>query len=389
MSFTGVEALLISALTLAHADPGADALREPAGLATESAAAAEQIQRALDLITSTYVYDVDSAALSRAAIGGMLSLLDERQGYVANGVYAPGEPDPWDTLERGVHQGIGVELLAVPGHGLLVLDVYEDGPAWAAGLVPGEAVVAMGGVSFAGQAPPEMYAVAQRLSGAPVDLEVIDASGQGRRVQVQPGEFRVPAVRTTGEGRPTVIRVAHFGRGTAGQLAEALAPVTGQAVVLDLRDNPGGMLEEALAAADLFLAPDSVLGTEVRRGHPERVLMARSEPVHGGTVAVLVNRGTAGVAELFSVALQEQGRAVLVGTPTAGRACGEDVHELDGGLRILLLDATFLSPHGRSWSGTGLWPDVLVEVVPIVTPSPLAPPPDLQLEAATGVVGAR
>ncbi len=389
MSTFGLEALLISVLAISHADPGAEALREPAGLEPQTSAAAETIQEAIDLISRTYVHETDLDALTRAAIAGMLAHLDETQGHSGNGVYGPDEIDPWEALERGIHQGIGVELLAVPGHGLLVLDVYEGGPAWTAGLVPGEAIVAMGGVSFSGQAPPEMYAVAQRLSGTPVDLEVIDARGERRLVAVQPGEFRVPAVRIMGNGNPTVIRVAHFGRGTAGQLSAALIGLGDRPVVLDLRDNPGGLLEEALASADLFLAPDSVLGTEVRRGRPERVLMARSEPLHTANVAVLVNRGTAGIAELFSVALQEQGRGVLVGTPTAGRASGADMHELEGGLRILLLDATFRSPHGRSWSGTGLWPDVLVEVVPMVTPSPLAPPPDLQLEAASGLVGAR
>ncbi len=384
-------ALLALVASPSLADPDADALRQsdvlaPDADATESAAALEE---ALKLIGAHYVDPVDTNALYRAAIDGMLAHLDQLQGFQANGSYGVDEPDPYDELARGVYQGIGVELLAVPGHSLLVLDVYQGGPAAVAGLRAGEAIISMGGISFYGRTPPEMYETAASLSGRPVALEVLDRAGVSRALTVTPGEFRVPAVRVVTDGPTVVIRVAHFGQGTAEVLAQTLSRLGEAPVVLDLRDNPGGLLEEAVAAADLFLEADSVVGMVRRRDQEERLLMARTPVSFSAPMALLVNAGTASVAELFGAALQEQGRAVLVGTPTAGRACGADVHQLSTGLRVRLLDATFRSPQGRSWAGTGLWPDVLVDVVPMVTTSPLAPPPDPQLEAASSVVGAR
>lgn len=385
-----VWALLALTATPAAAGSDADALRQSDVLddveRTESAAA---LQEALALIGTAYVDPVDGDALYRAAVDGMLAHLDQLQGFEANASYAATDPDPYDAFARGLYQGIGVELLAVPGHSLLVLDVYEDGPADRVGLKPGEAIIAMGGVSFYGRTPPEMYKTAASLSGRPVALEVLDGTGKARALTVTPGEFRVPSVRLTADSPTVVLRVAHFGEGTAELLGKTLAKLGPVPVVLDLRDNPGGLLEEAVAAADLFLESGSVLGLVRRRDQDEQPLMARTPVAFGAPVALLVNAGTASVAELFGAALQEQGRALLVGTPTAGRACGADVHELSTGLRIRLLDATYRSPQGRSWAGTGLWPDVLVDVVPMVTTSPLAPPPDPQLEAAASVVGPR
>ncbi len=379
----------LAAPTLAGSE--ADPLHQSDVLAPSaaSAEAAADLEEALRVIRSAYVDPVDSQALYRAAVDGMLAHLNQLQGFESNISYGTTDPDPYDALSRGLHQGIGLELLAVPGHSLLVLDVYEDGPADQAGLRPGEAIIAMGGISFYGRTPPEMYETASSLSGQEVVLEVLGTNGQARSLRVAPGEFQVPAVQVTTDNPTVVVRLAHFGHGTAELLAQTLADLGPVPIVLDLRDNPGGLLEEAVASADLFLESGSVLGMVQRRDQVEQPLMARSPEAFGGPVALLVNAGTASVAELFSAALQEQGRAVLVGTPTAGRACGADVHALSTGLRIRLLDATYRSPQGRSWAGTGLWPDILVDVVPMVTTSPLAPPPDPQLEAAASVVGAR
>ncbi len=379
---------LLATSALAGSDP--DALHQSPVLEDQAQAeAAAALQEALSVIAQGYVDPVDLDALYRAAVDGMLGHLDRRQGFAANASYGPDEPDPYDELARGVYQGIGVELLAVPGHSLLVLDVYEQGPAHEAGLRAGEAIIAMGGVAFYGRTPPEMYETAASLSGKTVNLEVLDAAGHSRTLSVTPGSFHVPAVRVVTGGPTAVIRVAHFGHGTAEALGRTLAELDTDSVVLDLRDNPGGLLEEAVAAADHFLERDSVIGLVRRRDHEERPLMARAAPSYHGQVALLVNAGTASVAELFSAALQEQGRAVLVGTPTAGQGSSAMVHQLSTGLRVRLLDATYRSPAGRSWAGTGLWPDVLVDVVPMVTTSPLAPPPDPQLEAAASVVGPR
>ncbi len=374
-----------------QADPEGSELHHSSDLAPApgSQDAAEALQEALALITSSYVEPVEQEALYLAAINGMLAHLDQLQGFPGNASYGPDEADPAQALSRGLHTGIGVELLAVPGHSLLVLDVYEGSPAWVQGLKPSEAIIAMGGVPFKGRTPPEMYSIAARFSGHPVDLEVIDLSGSARTLTVAPGEFLVPGVRIMTESSPTVVRLAHFGQGTAEALEATLKDLGPVPLVLDLRDNPGGILEEAVASADLFLEADSVLGLVRRRNEVERPLLARTTPLHTASMAILVNAGTASVAELFAAALQEQGRAILVGTPTAGRACGTDVHELSTGLRIRLLDAAYRSPHGRSWAGSGLWPDVLIDVVPMVTTSPLSPPPDPQLEAAAKVVGPR
>jgi carboxyl-terminal processing protease len=328
-----------------------------------------------------WVGEIDSEALTRAAVRGMLEYLDAQQGHPGNTLLASDE-----MPHVGWRQGMGVEYLALPGHGMLVTQVFEASPAARAGIAPGDTVIAMGPWSFAGRSRPEIHAIVLQQAdptGSPaLDLEVASAEGMRRRVTLVRGPFQIAPVRSMPRARVPTLRIHHFATGTARAIQTALEDGF-DCLVLDLRDNPGGSLDEAVESAGLFLPPDAVVARLSHRGGGEESLTAKNEPIPGGPMAILVNGGTSQMAELFTAALQKQGRAMVVGVPTAGVGGIAQEHVLAEDMHLWIVDTMLHGPRGDAWSNGGLQPDVVVDGSRATMVSLHSAPPDLQLEAAT------
>jgi carboxyl-terminal processing protease len=341
----------------------------------------DTVSRAADAMEAHWVGEIDSEAMTRAAIQGMLEYLDSQQGHPGNALLASG-----DLPHVGWRQGIGVEYLALPGHGMLVTQVFEASPAAKAGIAPGDTVIAMGAWSFAGRSRPEIHAIVLQQADPAVNpalnLEVASAEGMRRRVALVRGPFQIAPVRSMSRARVPTLRIHHFATGTAKAIQTALGDGF-DCLVLDLRDNPGGSLEEAVESAGLFLPPDVVVARLSHRGGGEESLTAKTKPVQGGPVAILVNGGTSEMAELFTAALQRQGRALVVGVPTAGVGGIAQEHVLEEDMHLWIVDTSLHGPRGETWTGEGLQPDVVVGGSRATMVSLHSAPPDLQLEAAT------
>ena len=350
----------------------------------------EAVEQAANIILEHWVEEVDPDELTRAALEGMLQYLDNQQGHGGN-LLIPSEDSPatkaMSPNEEGIRFGIGVEYLASPGHGMLVTEVFDGSPAAEAGIEIEETIVSMGEGRFAGRTRAEIHRLAQSASDPVIRLEIMGMDNQTRVVQLERGPFQVNPVRLIRVGDQMAIRLQTFSRGTARGLVRSLQQVGDRPLILDLRDNSGGLLEEAIAAAEAFLEPGSVLGEMHRRGEASERLYTQQPALHSAPVVILVNQGTAEVAELFAIALQEQGRASIIGVQTAGIACHTGQHTLATGEILRLTDTEFRSPHGHSWEGEGLVPDLTVDGTTTYMVSPHNPPPDLQFEAALRLVG--
>ena len=361
-------------------------LAAAAGTGRAEAAGQDSVNEAIDLIEDRYGDRIDPEILWRAATAGVAAGLDAQLGVSGSAVLTDAQYTSAQRWYAGERQGIGVEFSIAAGQGLRITDVFDGGPAARVGVRTQDLVVAMDGHPFVGQPVQVIHAIVAQATGPRVVLEVRRGDARLRRIEVQRGPYDISEVKPQrAEGAVPVLRIPFFGTGTARSLAKALQATTDgkDAVVLDLRDNTGGQIDEAVEAADLFLDAGAMVllleGPDGRR----TPRAAENDRAFEGDVVVLVNQGTRGAAEAFVAALRGHGVGRIVGTRTGGDDAVPAYHPLGNDLVLQIPENSLLDPSGRSWRGSGLDPDVVVEPVrSSLPPAAGAPPPDLQRDAA-------
>jgi carboxyl-terminal processing protease len=342
------------------------ATRPPGGFA-EVAAVAEDIgDRA--------ARPVSEEELVRAAIRGMLDVLDDPYAAYLD----PQKAEQARDLLSGSFVGVGMWLEPAKG-GLRVTSVLDGSPAADAGIVPGDVVVEAGGRPLADVGIAEAGGLLEGPEGSTVTLVVRTAEGN-RQFELERARISLADVQARMLGDVAYVHPLRFGRGTADDLRvelQALVERGAGAIILDLRGNGGGLAEEAVATASLFLSEGVVAHLRSEEGEEE--LSVEGDPLTRQLpLAVLVDGGTASAAELVAGALQDRGRATVVGTPTFGKGSVLSVEEVGGsGAAIQFTTAFFLTPDGHRIEGRGILPDV-----------PVLPggPSDAQLDRAVRVV---
>lgn len=290
-----------------------------------------------------------AAALPSA---GML-LLQEEAARLAEGL-------------EGRLTGLGIEFQLYGEVGVIAVSrVLPGSPAERAGLQPGDQIVSLDGRPFAGADLEAVISMLQGKLGSRVSLDVLRGEGLATaryRVVLERQAF---AVRSVGEQlRPNgvgYIQIYQFHQGTPVEVEESLgrlAELGADRYLLDLRNNPGGDLEAAAAVADLFLPRQTLLLRTVEPGRGERDLLAKRDPVTQASVAVLVNGWTLGAAEAVAAALQEHGRAYVIGEPTMGVGRTQTLVSLGHGITLRMDSVRMRSPTGKSWQGSGILPDL-------------------------------
>jgi len=354
----------------------------------------------LAYVENSYVDEVDAGQLMSGAISGMLSVLDP---YTA---YLPAE-DLQDVRSdtSGEFGGLGIEIGAEP-ESLRVIAPLDDTPAARAGLQAGDRILAIDGETTKGMT---VLAAVKRMRGVPgtkVKL-TLDRTGFSapRDIVLQRDHIRVESVVSRlYPGGYGYVRIKSFQERTDRELGKALAALKAEnggvdlkGLVLDLRNNPGGLLDQGVRVADHFISKGVIVSTEGRRGklldvhhaHP-----AGTEP--GYPVVTLVNGGTASASEIVAGALQDHERALIMGTRSFGKGSVQTVIDLDDGSGLKLTIARYFTPKHRSIHGKGITPDVEVDdgrpagTAP-ATPLPIddgRPPPNLAAAPAeTGPAG--
>ena len=347
----------------------------------------DPVVQAREVIEDHYFHDPDTAQLNDASIGGMVSELKKRYDDKFSHYFTAEQLKQFEAVTSGRYKGIGLSVTEVP-RGLRISDVFPDTPAEAVGLQEGDVITAVDGSSIAGVASEVSTARIKGPPGTEVDLTVVPADGGPKReLTVERADVRQPAV--TGQlkridGKPIAYVVfSTFSEGAHGELrdeVERLYRRGAEGLILDLRGNGGGLLNEAVLSASVFVEDGNIVSTRSRTDG-DRDYEAIGDALDPRPTVVLVNRDTASAAEILTAALQQNDLADVVGTRTYGKGTFQEVMDLPAGGALDLTVGEYLTADGTSILGEGVKPDVRV------ADDPGTPDRDEGLQRALSVLG--
>ncbi len=319
---------------------------------------------ALDVIEDSYFKQVERSRLEDASIQGMVRQLRERYDDRFSHYFDPGELRRFKQSTSGRFSGVGLSVREVK-RGLRVTTVFDDTPAKQAGVREGDVILAVDGRSIAGEPADVATGMIKGPPGTTVKLRVLTpSSGRARTLSIERAEVQVPAVqaklRRADGHKVAYVQLGGFSQGAHGELRseiERLYREGAEGLVLDLRGNGGGLLNEAVLASSVFIE-DGVIVSTSGRTQPDRDYRAAGQALEARPAVVLINRDTASAAEILAAALAERGLAKLVGTRSFGKGSFQEVIELENGGAIDLTVGEYLTSEGRSLAGEGIRPKV-------------------------------
>jgi carboxyl-terminal processing protease len=314
-------------------------------------------------VRADYVEDVSDEQLIEAAINGMLTSLDPHSSYLNQKNFSD-----MKVQTRGEFGGLGIEVTMENGL-VKVVSPIDDTPAAKAGLKPGDLITHLDGEQVMGLSLPEAV---ERMRG-PVNSEIrLSVRREGRDpfdVTLTRAIIKIQSVRSRLEGDNIgYIRITSFNEQTTSGLQNAIKQIKQQAgnkllgYVLDLRNNPGGLLDQAVAVSDEFLDKGEIVSTRGRR--PDEGSRYNAKPGDGADglpIVVLINGGSASASEIVAGALQDHRRALLLGTRSFGKGSVQTIIPLPGHGAMRLTTARYYTPSGRSIQAKGIEPDIVVE----------------------------
>ncbi len=319
-------------------------------------------------IRGQYVEDVDTNKLIEAAINGMLTSLDPHSSYLA-----PKDFDDMRVQTRGEFGGLGIEVTQEEGY-VKVVSPMDDTPADAAGIEAGDFITHVNGESVLGLT---LDAAVEMMRG-PVGSEIIitivrEGTAEPFDVSIIRDTIKLTAVRTRAVGSTIVVRMTTFNDQTYPGLEEGLAKISEElggwgnvsGVVLDLRNNPGGLLNQAIKVSDAFLDKGEIVSTRGREASDgERFNATPGDLTGAKPLVVLINGGSASASEIVAGALQDHRRAIVVGTKSFGKGSVQTIIPLRGEGAMRLTTARYYTPSGRSIQALGVAPDIIVNQPP-------------------------
>ena len=316
----------------------------------------------LSTVETQYVAPVDDKKLIQAAIDGMLTSLDPHSGYL--------NPDDYSDMQdqtRGEYGGLGLEVTSEDG-AVKVISPMDDTPAAKAGILPGDYITAIDGQTLLGLNLSDAVKKMRGEVGQPITLTLARDGKDPFDVKLVRETIDVKSAKGRMEGDYAVLRVSAFNEKTAAEAVDAIRSLQAKnpkmkGLILDLRNNPGGLLDQAIAVSDIFLDGGEVVSQRGRNAKDiERFNAQPGDLLHKLPMVVLVNSGSASAAEIVAGALQDRHRAALVGLTTFGKGSVQTVIPLRGGAdgALKLTTARYFTPSGRSIQKTGIEPDLEV-----------------------------
>ena len=314
-------------------------------------------------VRAEYVEEVEDSALIEAAIQGMLSSLDPHSTFLNAKSYGD-----MQVQTKGEFGGLGIEV-TMEGGVVKVVSPIDDTPAHRAGIKPGDLIIGIDGEQVFGLTLGEAV---DRMRG-PVKSEIVvtvkrESIEQPFDVTIVRDVIRIKSVKSKAEGNVAFVRITSFNEQTDRGLDKAmkeLAEEIGdelQGVVIDLRNNPGGLLDQAIAVADAFLEKGEIVSTRGRGSRGGQRFNARGgDLAQGLPIVVLINSGSASASEIVAGALQDHKRAIILGTRSFGKGSVQTIIPLPGDAAMRLTTARYYTPSGRSIQATGIEPDIFVE----------------------------
>jgi carboxyl-terminal processing protease len=339
------------------------------GLLTGQASAAtnyKQLQKfsqVMEMVRRSYVEKVTDEKLIDGALSGMLSSLDPHSDYMNKEMYKQMQVDT-----TGKFGGLGIEISAADG-GIRIVAPIEDTPAWRAGVKAGDIIIKIDEQLARDMSLPEAVKLMRGKPGTSILLTIFRKGEHSPltfkivrdiiKVKSVKGDLMAPQY--------AYLRITQFQERTAKLLKAKIAELTKRAgghldgAVLDLRNNPGGLLNQAVSVSDLLLDKGGIVSTKSRTGRNMSFTAKPGDMLEGVPLTVLINNGSASASEIVAGALQDNHRAILVGTQSFGKGSVQSVVALPDGSAIKLTTALYYTPSGRSIQATGITPDVVVE----------------------------
>ncbi len=315
-------------------------------------------------VREDYVEEVDDKALIEAAINGMLSSLDPHSSYLSAKNY-----DGMKVQTRGKFGGLGIEVTMENGL-VKVVSPIDDTPAAAAGVQAGDYITHLDGEAVLGLTLSEAVEKMRGLVDTDLDL-TIRRAGQKEPVEltITRAIITVQSVRGRLEdGDILYVRVSSFTEQTDKGLRKTVEKLKKEAgddykgLILDLRNNPGGLLDQAIAVSDAFLEKGEIVSTRGRKADDANRYNAKVDDiVDGRPVVVIINGGSASASEIVAGALQDHGRAVVLGTKSFGKGSVQTIVPLQGNGAMRMTTARYYTPSGNSIQAKGITPDIEVE----------------------------
>lgn len=326
---------------------------------TDQYQALKQFSQVLDLIEKNYVQEVNRTDLIHGAIQGMLSSIDPHSTYI--------DEDKFKMMQeefQGEFGGIGIQI-GMRDKRLTVIAPIEDTPAEKAGLKAGDTILEINGQSTMDTSLEDAVAKIRGPKGEPVALTILHKDAQSpEKVTIVRGTIPLISVKTK-ELEPGYlhVRITDFKANTTDDLHRKLKEYQDKSelkgIVLDLRNNPGGLLNQAISVADTFLRDGLIVYTQGRNPKSRKDETASKQSTDVSCpVVVLINSGSASASEIVAGALQDRKRAILIGERTFGKGSVQSIMPLSDGSAVKLTIALYYTPNGRSIQAEGIEPDV-------------------------------
>ena len=319
-------------------------------------------------VRNEYVEKPDDEQLIEAAINGMLNSLDPHSSYMNAKSYKE-----MQVQTKGEFGGLGIQVSMENGL-VKVISPIDDTPAHRAGIEPGDIITHLDGKPVMGLTLSD--AVDRMRSPVNTDIKITIRRGAGKPfdVTLTRAVIKIDGVRSRLEGKIGYIRISSFNEHADAGVKKAIAKFRDdlkndlQGLVLDLRRNPGGLLDQAIAVSDLFLERGEIVSTRARKEEDAQRFNAKpGDILQGLPLVVLINEGSASASEIVAGALQDHHRAVVMGTKSFGKGSVQTVQSLAGHGGMRLTTARYYTPSGRSIQAVGIEPDILVEQAKVET----------------------
>ena len=309
-----------------------------------------------------YVEEVDDKTLLDAAIRGMLLELDPHSSYLPAREY-----EDLNDAARGRYSGIGIDVRGRDGK-IVVNAIIDDSPADLAGMNPGDVITSIDGRPIKGRLLRESMDELQGQPDTEVVLIVMPPDGEERELTITRRYIKLPTLTfRLLDDSFGYFKVAQFHRDSAMDLKQSLDSIEADgielhALIIDLRNNPGGILQQAVAMADGFLDDGVIVSTRGRNSTMQMEFTAHpGQWLPDTPLMLLVDRSSASASEVLAGALQDHSRALIVGERTFGKGSVQSVLPLRNGAGIKLTTARYYTPSGRSIQAAGIEPDVVIE----------------------------
>ncbi len=319
----------------------------------------------MNAVRRYYVEEVTDKELFEGALKGMLSNLDPHSTYMDKEMFSKMMEDT-----SGEFGGLGIEIATAEG-GIKIVSPIEDTPADKAGIKSGDLIIKIGDVLARDISLPESVKLMRGKPGTSITLTIFrEDEMRTFDVTIKRDKIQIKSVKSDilAPGY-AYLRITQFQEHTAEQLQKQFNALRKQSdnkifgAVLDLRNNPGGLLDQAVEVSDLFLNDGGIVSTKSRVGNNMDFKAKKGDILNGAPLIVLINGGSASASEIVSGALQDNKRAVLMGTRSFGKGSVQRIIPLSDGSAFKLTTSLYYTPSGRSIQATGIDPDVEVKAV--------------------------